>query len=265
MCPAGPNASPTILNQNGLAMLLPYLEQENVYRLFNWDETFAMLTAPTYDRTGMPYVGNPTTNGNAAASTRVLKIFLCPSDTQKPDGWMSGIAYGPDGSSAGTATSYDFVTSDNDFLACNNWSKGAATLRRMFGENSTTKPADVQDGLSNTFAMGETTLRHANGRAFAWAYRSWVCSGIDPGTHDPGINHWHLPHVDPTWQSPPYNPKIGVLRTWWAAAGSLHPRGCHFIFGDGAVRFVSEDINTTTLEWFCAMSDGNVVDPTNLQ
>jgi len=129
----------------------------------------------------------------------------------------------------------------------------------MFGENSTTKPTDVTDGLSNTFMIGETTVWHVNGAAFAWAYRGWVNVGIDAGTSDPGINLWHLPNVHPTWQNPPYIPVTGRIRTWWAAAGSLHTGGAHFAFGDGAVRFVQQTIDATTLGRLSAMADGQVV------
>ena len=122
-----------------------------------------------------------------------------------------------------------------------------------------TRPGDVKDGLSNTFALGETTMHHVNGAAFAWAYRTWVMTGIDPGTSDPGINHWHLPHVHPAWQSPPFEPVVGRLRTWWAAAGSLHTGGCYFALGDGSVRFVSDQTDTTTLERLCRIADGQVV------
>ena len=95
--------------------------------------------------------------------------------------------------------------------------------------------------------------------AFAWAYRTWVMTGVDPGTTDPGLNHWHLPNVHPTWQNPPYIPVFGRLRTWWAAAGSLHPTGTHFAFGDGSVRFVSQNTDLTTLERLSAIGDGQAV------
>lgn len=37
----------------------------------------------------------------------------------------------------------------------------------------------ISDGLSNTFAFGETTKFHVNGAAFAWAYRGWVEAAAD--------------------------------------------------------------------------------------
>ena len=42
----------------------------------------------------------------------------------------------------------------------------------MFGENSTTRIADVADGLSNTVAVAETTLDVFNGFTPAWGYRA---------------------------------------------------------------------------------------------
>lgn len=260
-CAAPPGkGEASIYNANGLLLLLPYLEQQALHDRFNLKEATADAPSAAAGRNTMgTLVGNPVSNGNAALAGTVLETFLCPSDSGDPQSRLAGGHYGPGGSFRGAATNYDFITSDSDFSICNYWRDSAGTRRRMFGENSTTRPADVTDGLSNTFAMGETTRWHANGAAFAWAYRTWVMTGIDPGTSDPGINHWHLPHVHPTWQNPPYTPVRGRIRTWWAAAGSLHPGGCHFVLGDGSVRFVSQTVNATTLEALCAMGDGQVV------
>jgi prepilin-type N-terminal cleavage/methylation domain-containing protein/prepilin-type processing-associated H-X9-DG protein len=264
---AGGPGDRQIFNSNGLVLLLPYLEQDNLFRRFN----LSQASARTGTNPGSPWqndnatiasvVGDPTTNGNGAVASTVLTALLCPSDNNPPLGRLRGIHYGPGGlgsSLEGAATDYDFITSDTDFSICNNW-RTAGARRRMFGENSTTRTADVTDGLSNTFMVGETTLWHVNGAAFAWAYRTWVMTGVDPGTSDPGINHWHLPHVHPNWQSPPYVPVVGRIRTWWAAAGSLHPGGCHFAFGDGSVRFVNQQTDTVTLERLCTMAGGEVV------
>jgi hypothetical protein len=192
-------------------------------------------------------VGNPNTNGNAALCGTVVSTFLCPSDrTAFPTDRLFGPHYGPGTGLRGASTNYDFVTSDLDFSFCNNWNR-TSIGRRMFGENSTTRPGEVVDGLSNTFAIGETTRWHVNGNSFAWAYRTWVMTGVDPHNNDPGINHWHLPHVDPTWQNPPFKPILGRTRTWWAAAASLHPGGSQFGMGDGSVQFVSETTDKLVL------------------
>ena len=238
-------------------LLLPYIEQDNLFRRFNLNEASADAPSAVQGATGT-LVGNPATNGNAAASTTVVQTFICPSDNNPAIGRLSAAShYAPASGFSAAATNYDFVTSDSDFSVCNNWRTSA--VKRMFGENSTTRPTDVTDGLSNTFALGETTKWHSNGAAFAWGYRAWVMSGIDPGTSNPGLNLWHLPLVHPTWQNPPYTPVPGRIRTWWAAAGSLHTGGSHFAFGDGSVRYLTENTSTTALEQMCTMSAGEVI------
>jgi len=245
-----------IYDSNGLVYLLPYVEQQSLYERFNLKEAFAFVPNAMRNLNGTR-VGDPNTNGNAALASTIVETFICPSDPTGPLDRLSGGHYGAGTNFRGAATNYDFITSDSDFSICNNW-KTAGIARRMFGENSTTAPRDVTDGMTHTFAVGETTKFHVNGAAFAWSYRGWVMSGVDPGTSNPGINLWHLPLVDPTWQSPPYIPVRGRLRTWWGAAGSLHPGGSHFTMADGAVAFVSESINTTLLENLCRMGDGQV-------
>ena len=264
---AGGPGDTRIFNSNGLVLLLPYLEQEPLFRRFNLNEA----SARTGTNPGSPWqnnnatiasvVGDPTTNGNGTAAGTVVPAFICPSDPNPPTGRLAGIHYGPGGSGSplqGAATNYDFITSDSDFSVCNNW-RTAGARRRMFGENSTTKFTDITDGTSNTFAVGETTKWHVNGSAFAWGYRTWVMTGVDPGTSDPGINHWHLPNVHPTWRSPPYTPIPGRIRTWWAAAGSLHTGGCNFAMGDGSVRFVQQSTASNMLEAMCTISGGETL------
>lgn len=227
-----------------------------MYDLFNHKEAFAFVPNAFRNNNGT-LVGDPNTNGNAALASRVVETFVCPSDNNRPLDRLTGGHYGAGNGFQGAATNYDFITSQNDFGICNNW-RTAGVARRMFGENSDTAPRDVIDGLTNTFMVGETTKFHVNGNAFAWAYRGWVMTGIDPGTGNPGINLWHLPLVHPTWENPPYVPVRGRIRTWWSAAGSLHPGGCNFTMGDASVRFVSESTDVVLLENLSRMGDGQV-------
>lgn len=261
-CPASATSEAEIWNSNGLVELLPYIEQQALYEQFNHKVAFAILAGAAHRNTTGTHAtdpANPAATQNFAIMRTILPAFICPSDgTNANDRLLSGAHYGPQSGFVGTATNYDFITSQSDFSVCNYW-KNAGSNQRMFGENSTTNPGNVLDGLSNTFMMGETTKWHVNGAAFAWAYRTWVMTGVDPSNPtDGGINRWHLPHVHPTWQNPPYTPVAGRIRTWWSAAGSLHPGGCQFAMGDGSVRFVREQTSITVMGAMARMKDGTV-------
>lgn len=256
-----------IYNSNGLTLLLPYLEQDALYRQMNHNEAYATLASGgTWRNTAAAnptaLVGNPLTNGNAAAASTVVKAYICPADSSaQPTARLSGGYYGPGGSFRGAATNYDFIVDQASFGTCNHWKNAATGDKYLFGENSNVTPemATNSDGLSNTLAIGETTRWHQNGAAFAWAYRAWVMIGIDLAhPSNPGMNLWHLPTVDPTWQNPPYTPVIGRTRTWWSAGASMHTGGANFCFGDGAVKFISDKTDAPTLKALCTMANGDI-------
>ncbi|MBN2294872.1 MAG: DUF1559 domain-containing protein [Pirellulales bacterium] len=259
MCNGTP-ANNEIKNSNGLVSLLPYLEQQAVYDQFNHSGAYCNFKAGRYGPNTGTVVGDAGTNGNAAVSEIVLDTFICPSDNNGPkERTLSGASYGPAPGFTAAATNYDFITYGREgFRNCNDFESVPQNTRRMFGEESATTMAQVQDGLTNTFMLGETTKWHVNGRAFAWAYRGHVMTGIDPyySEVNAGINLWHMPWVHPTWQSPPFVPVVGRVRTWWSPAASLHPGGCHFAMGDGSVRFVSETIDKLLLKYSTYMADG---------
>ena len=172
-------------------------------------------------------------------------VLRCPSDPGQPMQGASA-AYGPGGAYDGAKTNYDFITSTDDFY-CNWWSVAPAGARAMFGENSTTRFADVRDGTSNTVALGETTLDVYNGRTASWGYRGWVMTGIDLRY---GINDWSFGTY--------ITPRVGRLGSW-GRAGSLHPNGAQFAFADGSVRFISQDTSVATLTRLGYMADGSTV------
>jgi prepilin-type N-terminal cleavage/methylation domain-containing protein/prepilin-type processing-associated H-X9-DG protein len=257
MCTGTP-VNGEVKNSNGLVSILPYLELQTVYDQFNHLQTYSNHN----QRSSGTVIGDAAINGNAAISEEELQVFICPSDNNGPKTrTLVGSYYGPAPGFTGAATNYDFITSAfTDFSNCTSYQN--STTKRMFGEDSSTTMAEVTDGTTNTFMLGETTKWHQNGRSFAWAYRAWVMTGIDPypSARDAGINLWHMPWVAPSWQSPPYNPLKGRTRTWWSAAASLHPGGCQFALADGSVRFVPETVQKSMLNNLARMSDGQVVE-----
>ena len=232
----------TVRNYNGLLFLLPHLEESVIYEQFDQDHAALNRTqgnnhccAPT--STLGVLLGDAGTSGNFELSKTLLQVFICPSDIGEP--FLDTEA---------AKTNYDFSASKN--FQCGEWSRADPTTQRMFGENSTTRAANITDGLSNTIAMAETLRDLFSGRATAWGHRDWVMVGIDVGRNK--INSWQWPNVIE-------EPRRSQLREF-AHAGSLHGDGTHVLMADGSTQFLSESTDQFVRERLAAMADGQVVD-----
>jgi prepilin-type N-terminal cleavage/methylation domain-containing protein/prepilin-type processing-associated H-X9-DG protein len=248
---------PIVYNMHGLVALLPYLEQDALYKRFNQNAAFG-----NYRTTGSGVLATPDAiaSGNAALSVNVIPGLLCPSDSGNTTISPSSY-YSPDlgaNSIRAVKTSYDFISDCHGVGYFNYWSHASLGTQYMFGENSTTKIAHITDGTSNTLAMGEQTLALYNGVTSAWAYAGWVSVGIDPvggwNTTYPaqGLNIWNYNN------SPPPNNTRGQRASWYNAA-SLHTGGVNFVFADGSVKFIKETIDVQSLTLLCRMADGQVI------
>lgn len=237
------------LNASGLVMLLPFIDQAVIYNQYNFEgtmytgETSAGLTSGTITS----FAGDPLTNGNMAPSQNLLPAFLCPSDpgveVTAATGWPAPTPTGA--TKGGAKTNYDFIT-NSAHNACEDWSNTTANVRIMFGDESKCKIRDITDGTSNTIAMGETTRSGVNaGGNMTWGYRAHVQIGIQ--LFDYGVNIFS-----------PGGASTGSLANW-SRPGSLHVGGMHVLLGDGAVRFISENIDSTTRADLCKIADGNVI------
>jgi prepilin-type N-terminal cleavage/methylation domain-containing protein len=223
-----------VLDASGLTMLLPYLDQVPLYAAYDQNR----------------YAGDA--NGNAQVVSTWLAVFGCPSDNGDPylaSGWGPD-GFGPDGRNC-PKTNYDFCVGIGTWN-CNAWLQAYdVRSRRMFGENSACRIADVLDGASNTIAMAETTYSVLNGSCSAWGYRGWVMMGVDPAGWGLGINAWIYAPITTT-------PLPGRLVSW-GHMGSLHPGGAHAMLADGSVQFLSELTDVNVLDRLAAMADGDVV------
>ena len=248
------HGDPTVMNKNGLLFLLPYLEQQPLYDRLDQSQCTANAM---HGNTGCcgpctaqgTLSGDAVDSGNAAVVSTRLAVFTCPSDTGNPFLSPNSPHYGIKAGSGfeGAKTNYDFSASNN--YSCNAWARENPAYRRMFGENSKTRMADVADGASNTVAVAETLYDVYNGRCSAWGYRGWVMVGIDVGNY--GFNVWEWPGVLA-------NPRRGQLRSW-AHSGSLHPGGAHLMFADGSVHFFNETTDMVLLKRISSMAGGEVV------
>jgi prepilin-type N-terminal cleavage/methylation domain-containing protein/prepilin-type processing-associated H-X9-DG protein len=252
----GHRRDPVWRNLNGLLLLMPYLEQENLYKMYNLN-----ARSSSYSTAGTgAFAGNVVGSGNDVIASTFVSVLRCPSD---PGDQLepTGVHYTIDTGSAlrGMKTNYDFSVQYWEWR-CNAWATTPAAVQRMFGENSNTRHGSVTDGLSNTIAMSETTLECANGTTPAWAYRGWVQIGVDPSPnmHAGGINVWMSPWTNPPDPARTQAPRPGKVGSWsWP--GSLHTGGCMFLMGDGSVRFISQTTPKTVMDTLAAMADGQVV------
>ncbi|WP_298866437.1 DUF1559 domain-containing protein [uncultured Gimesia sp.] len=238
------------LNGSGLVMLLPFMDQGTLYNQFNFNGT--MFTGETSlggnsSGTITTFAGDPATNGNLAPVQTLLPAFLCPTDANSTHTPPTS-AYGPSPSNTtgkgGAKTNYDYIT-NNTHSACTDWSAVSLSSRPMFGDDSKCQIRDVLDGTSNTLAMAETTRQVRNGNSTAWGYRGHVMVGINLQTY--GLNLFAAGEAT-----------TGKLDSW-GYGGSMHVGGAHGLLADGAVRFISENIDGTTRQNLARMADGNVL------
>ena len=186
------------------------------------DET-ALYNAVNFGRPMMDNCANTT------VSNSLLMQYACPS---QPAPTIERAEGGPHGRSC----SY-VVNAGSTHLAGRN-----ATMDVTAGPfkcDSRVRMRDVRDGTSNTIAVGESTV----------ALRV-------SGYHAP---MWAIGNYDSCYGTTAY-PMNAVVTQRHNLFGSDHEGGCFMLFLDGQVRFVSENIDTTTYHSLSTIAGNELVD-----
>ncbi len=243
------------LNTRGWVGLLPFLEQAPLF-----DQYDPTAPAGSYVRSGASPLASVMTSAspNAFVASRPVTALLCPSDDGNRFYTGNTVNYriydqANNNGHPGAKTSYDFsIARYSSWRRL--WINEPKSSRRMFGLSSSCRFRDISDGTSNTVAVAETTLDVKNGVAPTWAYTKWVGGGVD-FTYGRGINFWPCC----SWRTPPFADTTRNSLGDWSAPGSTHPGGMQVCLADGSVRFISENIDTTTRRNLAYIADGNPI------
>jgi hypothetical protein len=162
---------------------------------------------------------------------RAIPVYICPSDVNydDPHSYTTQNMYTINTSSR---VSYGFVheLTEYDGYAGQLWSRNLNATRSAFGINASARIADIADGTSTTMLLIETPFKKCSS-AFGPFFAAY--------TH----THFVIPYYYGI--NLPWSGCNGLPYAW--AAGSLHAGGCHALLGDGAVRFISQNIYNSTV------------------
>lgn len=199
---------------SGFIFILPYLEQDNIFRTIG--TTVADVPWPTTDNTTWRVV-------NKVALESRPSVYVCPSDTALP--FVANTGAGPTLNAA--TGSYAFVTGTNGP------SQGISaavkyTNTGLFVYRNPLRMADIIDGTSNTLAVGEVYDGHLGNNSNVWSV---------------GSRHTHCLRTTEN----PINtaPGTGILYNSAnnGAFMSRHTGGANFLLADGSVRFLNQNID----------------------
>lgn len=245
-----------ILNQKGWVQVLPFIEEANLYAQFNPN-----LPAGEFVGGGGTVIAGSTV-GNDKVVSKKMAAFLCPSDSNdthyRPTSTNYNISPTAQASQLFAAyTNYDF----NIWRNCTSFDQLPRDQRRFFGLHSCSKIADITDGTSNSVMISETIRSVYDGVAPSWGVYKHVGDGVDFGhaTQYRKINEFACcAWSTPTWQQAGMTATPGRLGEW-GSPGSMHVGGCQVVLGDGSVRFISENIDTTTRVRLGLIADNQVI------
>ena len=233
--PSNINAASGVSNFSVVTHLLPFLDETALFNAVN----FAIRWNSSVNNT---------------ARRQVLAQLLCPSDKDDVEGFYNG-----------ESTLSD--SGPGSYVYC--LGGGSAGVRGdngngMFLRNKGIRIGHVRDGTSNTVAVSELRI----GR------------GISPGPdaqgrfkyYSTGGAHWIacrtsiFAGVYPIGSDYPVGITSGsalaanVINNTSVAPGSLHEGGVFALFADGQVRFLSENMDTSTWRALCTRDGNELVD-----
>jgi prepilin-type N-terminal cleavage/methylation domain-containing protein/prepilin-type processing-associated H-X9-DG protein len=233
------------------AMILPYLDQDNLYRSIDF---LLPITDPA----------------NASARRTSVPLYLCPSDTGPRLIKVTDCGDPPVASSTplfmtdAAVCSYVGCLGGGNSTDQNYGAYEYQPFNGVFHRNSAIRVTDITDGSSNTIGVGERMSRFVES--------SWV--GVVPG-QETVYNQENppYPNFDPSLNQPCQNwrPAITAILVHARSAGpnaptgspasfhGPHPAGCNFLMMDGSCRVLRDSFSLTVFRALCTRNGGEVI------
>jgi prepilin-type processing-associated H-X9-DG protein len=264
-----PEATSTYGGMSGVVVLLPYLEQIGLYNQYKSPQASPLPVYPAWGP--VPWYGWNFEPHHAQPPT-----LLCPSDGGGK--FRSGTPYWWQGD-----TNYNFCFGDYPGRQPEGWT-GGTNPRGMFGKYSFVTFGEIRDGTSNTIAMSEHVISSVDPapapsalpsiHGFYVTTNDWQDYAVNPAAScyiykGPGTTILdtapaigNLRGVNWCWGGavisgfntvlPPNSVGCSNWSSEWGDGhilppDSSHPTGVNAVFGDGSVRFISENIDVGDL------------------
>ncbi len=232
--PPGFTSRTLTLNGDGLgpgwgwaAYLLPYLEQDNAFRLIDFNKDIA----------------DPS---HAAVRVLALKAFLCPSDS--PPTPTCSI---PTPSGAVNVAFANYVGMGGTYEVTGFPDTGNGSYYR----NSRTRVADVTDGTSNTIFAIERESKRAPRTTWVGALTLSTNPPVNPAYDVEGPPTLVLTNTGLAADGRVPNNALDHVED----ASSKHTTGVNTLLGDGSVRMIRNTINTTVWQSLGTRAGGEVI------
>jgi prepilin-type N-terminal cleavage/methylation domain-containing protein/prepilin-type processing-associated H-X9-DG protein len=258
-----------------MAYVLPYVEQNTTYNSYNliWPADVNPAVA----------LNTP----NWTAGTQKIGAFVCPSDGiaafASPANFFIPVSQNSYGGNRGTweTTIFNWVNGAGVAVQGAN-TCGWAIGNGMFGPEGSVRIADVTDGTSNTFLVGEMSQFGAVDAGSSWMFGNVIGWWGDSGSFGRITGGaYTVPAPNSPWDStgaignaclftgplvlPPdwlMNAKIpggpcNSLGNW--GFRSMHPGGVNFSMADGSVKFIKNSVNLTAYRALGTRNQGEIV------
>jgi prepilin-type N-terminal cleavage/methylation domain-containing protein/prepilin-type processing-associated H-X9-DG protein len=253
---------------SALALLLPYLEQGNIYRQFDFSRS----------------VYNDSVN--AAARAQQPTVYLCPSDPSQ-------------GYYKNTNAPYEISGKSNYFanMGAHGWwldqpgtgQTKPVELAGVFGDCSKIRLTDITDGTSNTALFAEIKRGAAPGSdnldVTLVPTSIWDTAHYNPAANPNNLSPPEICNTPTTTHNytglqfengflitafythtvpPNYTGRdcvrAGLMDQGHLAARSYHPGGVNIALADGSVRFISDQIQMSTWKALGTRAGGEPLD-----